>query len=230
MKQMHSKIEQSISIHDTIPSQLVISEDIVLILINLLNSLETKDVNVHSSNHVVKVGSLSIEHLASVDQNIFSDGDVINKLTQTLLNWSVKLQEVEWLSEAKFRLKPHPKFIWDLTFALLNRCIDIILEEKVLLIWTRLAKILVWIQNKSAGDLNDQIDEKVNINDSHNFALLLDLIGKYLMKHVNIWHSWNIMGLSATIYNKANLMSILMALIKATTDQWKPIAQKAFID
>ena len=86
MKQMHSKIELLISIHDTIPSQLVISEDIVLILINLLNSLETKDVNMHSSNHVVKVGSLSIEHLASVDQNIFSDGDVINKLTQTLLN------------------------------------------------------------------------------------------------------------------------------------------------
>ena len=94
MKQINSEI----SIHNAIPSQLVLSEDIALILINLLNSLETKDINVHSSNHVAKLWFQSIEHLASVDSNIFSDGDVINELVQTLLNWSVKLREVEWLS------------------------------------------------------------------------------------------------------------------------------------
>ena len=99
--------------------------------------------------------SLSIEHLASIDSNIFLDGDVIKVLVQTLLNWAVKLQEVEWLSEAKFRLKPHPKFICDLEFALFNWCVDIILEENVLSIWIRHAKTLVWVQNKSAGNLND---------------------------------------------------------------------------
>ena len=127
-------------------------------------------------------------------------------------------------------MKPHPKFICDLTFALLYRCVDTILEENVLSIWTRLAKTLVLVQNKSAGDLNDQIDVKININDSHDFALLLDHIGKYLIKHVNIWHSWNIIGSSSAIYKEANLMSILMALIKATIDRGEPISQKVFID
>ena len=86
VKQMHSEIEQSMETHDTTPSQLVLSEDIVLILINLLNSLETKDANAHSSNHVAKLWSLSIEHLASVDPKMLPDGDVINNLAQTLLN------------------------------------------------------------------------------------------------------------------------------------------------
>ena len=83
-------------------SQRVLSESNTLMLVSLLNSLETSRPRINPSTHAARLWSLAIEHLATADPKVLSDGKIVQWLAQTVLDWSVRLQEIEWLSKAQF--------------------------------------------------------------------------------------------------------------------------------
>lgn len=154
---------------------------------------------------------------------------ILEDMITTLLNSSIQLQEVTYLVQTSFRISPNAQFICTLLFQALNKSIGTMHEETVFTLCDKWLDVLLKKPEGEAETL-EGVEVTVTFNNTMDIANIFEDTSNYLVKYLNYSYFGGVIGASAVAFKKANIISELFFINRATNDQGELILEKAFLE